>query len=255
MLFAPPSPPVMVVRRRSLVIGRAPESDLVISSRRASRNHAEVTFDGEQVVIRDLGSTNGTLVNGEPIEGPRTLQLGDRIEVGGILIHYCLVDEVAESTINIEDTAAIDWEEVRRHLAEALKGDLRQIPLSSILQMLETERKSGGLSIVTDRGTCMVWLEEGRVVHAETPELVGATAAHKICQLQEGRFLFEGGHPLTRRTIDLTVTEILIEASRQRDEAVSPEFPGFEEMPAEDDGAHGEKTTHLDPFRDWWKDD
>lgn len=49
-----------------------------------SRRHARIVSDGEgRYSIEDLGSTNGTYVNGRAIEGPVTLEPGDRIEVGG----------------------------------------------------------------------------------------------------------------------------------------------------------------------------
>lgn len=48
----------------------------------ASSRHAQITRQGRSVVIEDLGSTNGTYLNGEPLTGPQPLHDGDRIRIG-----------------------------------------------------------------------------------------------------------------------------------------------------------------------------
>ena len=63
------------------VIGRGAEADLRLADTGVSRAHAEVRRDGAEVRITDLGSTNGTLVNGHRIT-TTVLADGDRIEVG-----------------------------------------------------------------------------------------------------------------------------------------------------------------------------
>lgn len=47
-----------------------------------SRRHARIRVEGERATIRDLGSKNGTLVNGEPVEGDRPLADGDEVQIG-----------------------------------------------------------------------------------------------------------------------------------------------------------------------------
>jgi pSer/pThr/pTyr-binding forkhead associated (FHA) protein len=63
------------------VIGRGAEADLRLADTGVSRAHAEVRLDGSEVRITDLGSTNGTLLNGRRISSA-VLADGDRIEVG-----------------------------------------------------------------------------------------------------------------------------------------------------------------------------
>ncbi|MDE3070837.1 MAG: FHA domain-containing protein [Acidobacteriota bacterium] len=64
------------------VLGRSRASDIVVEDSGVSRRHAEIRPDGDGWTIRDLGSTNGVLVNRAPIEGPVELRSGDRIELG-----------------------------------------------------------------------------------------------------------------------------------------------------------------------------
>lgn len=73
-----------------LVVGRGPDCGLPVTAERASRRHAEVRPRGEGHLVGDLGSTNGTLVNGATLEGERTLADGDVIDVGGSTILYRL---------------------------------------------------------------------------------------------------------------------------------------------------------------------
>lgn len=66
----------------SLVIGRDPSAGIVLEDSEVSRRHATVSSTGGSATVEDLGSTNGTFVNGERIEGTRTLSAGDRLRIG-----------------------------------------------------------------------------------------------------------------------------------------------------------------------------
>jgi hypothetical protein len=66
---------------KPVVIGRLADCDIVIDDPNASRKHAEVRPDGVDYVVYDLGSTNGTRVNGSPVRR-HTLSQGDHISIG-----------------------------------------------------------------------------------------------------------------------------------------------------------------------------
>jgi serine phosphatase RsbU (regulator of sigma subunit) len=70
------------------VIGRHPECQLHINSNMVSRKHARVLRSGEDFVLEDMGSGNGTWVNGKKIEGPTELKHDDRIKLGPILLRF-----------------------------------------------------------------------------------------------------------------------------------------------------------------------
>jgi len=74
-------PLVKPLAEGTIQIGRAPESDLVVADSLASKRHAEVAVSADDMIVRDCGSRNGTLVNGERIE-EKSLQVGDLIEIG-----------------------------------------------------------------------------------------------------------------------------------------------------------------------------
>ncbi len=70
-----------------LVIGRMPECSIVLSDPNVSRRHAEVLRMNDAFMIRDLGSTNGTRVNGMPVR-ESYLSTGDRITVGSTTLIF-----------------------------------------------------------------------------------------------------------------------------------------------------------------------
>jgi pSer/pThr/pTyr-binding forkhead associated (FHA) protein len=64
-----------------MVIGRLPDCDVVLPDTNVSRRHARIYRDGTDVVVEDLGSTNGTKVNGVRV-ARKVLSPGDRILLG-----------------------------------------------------------------------------------------------------------------------------------------------------------------------------
>src|SRR5687768_6735422 len=68
-------------------VGRARECDFVIDSSDISRLHAQFEFDHQQVYVVDLGSTNGTFLNNQPLEPRKRFRLraGDEINVGNVV--------------------------------------------------------------------------------------------------------------------------------------------------------------------------
>lgn len=69
-----------VIRQR-LLIGRAPDCTIVIPDRQVSRHHAELRLTPQGVLLEDLGSKNGTYLNGERVVAPTLLQDGDEVQI------------------------------------------------------------------------------------------------------------------------------------------------------------------------------
>ncbi|MBK5211118.1 MAG: FHA domain-containing protein [Coriobacteriia bacterium] len=67
-----------------LLIGRAPGNDIHVNDELLSGSHARLTPVQDGAVLEDLGSTNGTLLNGMPVRTPQALRPGDRIEAGSL---------------------------------------------------------------------------------------------------------------------------------------------------------------------------
>ncbi len=67
---------------RGATLGRGTQADIVLEDTFSSSRHARLAPQGDAVVLEDLGSTNGTYLNGEPLSGPQPLHDGDRIRIG-----------------------------------------------------------------------------------------------------------------------------------------------------------------------------
>lgn len=80
-------------------IGRVPDNNVVLNNSHVSRHHAVLVWRGEGFELWDLGSSNGTLVNGERITQPRILQDGDVIRLYTIDISYQEIKNEAAQTI------------------------------------------------------------------------------------------------------------------------------------------------------------
>jgi hypothetical protein len=217
MLFLPPLPPTPLPASGCFVLGRSRSCDLTLKTPDASRRHAEIAAVTGGYLIRDLGSTNGTFVNGDRIE-ERDLHTGDRIEIGGDLITFCQVDSGLETPEIPDGGEAKTMLMERPALAECIQGDLAEIPPFAVLQILEMGRKTGVLQVDTDSGTGSLWLVDGAPVHAETKSQRGFDAAIVIVNAASGRFSFEPSRAAPEHTVQASVTELLLEASRYLDE-------------------------------------
>jgi pSer/pThr/pTyr-binding forkhead associated (FHA) protein len=77
-------------------IGREPSLPLHLDQdTQVSRRHARIAQQGGQVVVEDLGSTNGTYVNDQPISAPRTLNPGDKVRIGLTVLELRTRQQVA----------------------------------------------------------------------------------------------------------------------------------------------------------------
>jgi sigma-B regulation protein RsbU (phosphoserine phosphatase) len=76
------------ISRLRITIGRSARNDLCIPDPFASRVHAEVRHEGDEYVLQDLGSANGTLYNGSVVEAPIHLTRGGRIQIGETEIFF-----------------------------------------------------------------------------------------------------------------------------------------------------------------------
>jgi diguanylate cyclase (GGDEF)-like protein len=83
---------VFPLRAGLVIVGRAPDAGVVLLDGEVSRHHAQLRVEEGHVQVEDLGSTNGTRVNGELIPGPADLRVGDRLSIGGHVLKLVFLD-------------------------------------------------------------------------------------------------------------------------------------------------------------------
>ena len=77
-----------VIAADSVVAGRSPASDIFLDDITVSRKHVVLERSPEGIVVRDVGSLNGTYVNRKLIEGPTLLHTGDELQIGKFRLAY-----------------------------------------------------------------------------------------------------------------------------------------------------------------------
>ncbi len=205
---------------KAIIAGRSTEADLVLSDDAVSRKHARFHAARGRIWVRDLGSRNGTLVNGAAVTH-QCLRAGDRIAIGSSLakIELKAAGDVAPRKAG---------EQRRRRPNDAagrsMTGAIEDIPLMDVLQWLATSRKTGCLKVRdVDRGRVgALHLREGRVYYAE---IVGNRLLHpekallRMLLWDKGMFELENtsieNPPLE---INMPLEHLLMEAARQQDE-------------------------------------
>lgn len=125
------------------VIGRAADASIVLGDEGVSREHAEIERQGQGFVIRDLGSTNGTFVDGDVIVGQLPLKDGQRIMLGGTTaLRFTLHDHIEQDAARMTQELAVRDPLTRlynrRHLGERLDAEVafakrHRQPLSVLL--------------------------------------------------------------------------------------------------------------------------
>ena len=203
---------------REIVVGRSSELDMVLVEDMVSRRHAKIIVSEDQIVIQDLGSTNGTFVNGEKIKRAK-LSEGDRILIGTSIIKLVTADPstTGSSMQKMEAQAR-----TRATQPRTMSGSIDEVPLPDLMQLFSTSKKSGVLVVRTDDAEGRLFLEKGQIVFAsvnDQEEVPPLKALIRILTWEHGTFDME---PTVEREfptrMDMSTEGILMEGFRQIDE-------------------------------------
>ena len=106
----------LLLRKAEGLIGRERGCDFRIASAEVSRRHCMLRVRDGYVTVEDLGSSNGTLLNGEPVEGRQVVRPGDRLRIGPLtlVVEYQLTPEAIDRLLRGEgqDSVVTDVEVV-----------------------------------------------------------------------------------------------------------------------------------------------
>lgn len=221
-----------LVPGKEIVIGRSGDLDMVLAEDMVSRRHARILFQGDDIFIEDLSSTNGTFVNGEKVRRAR-LREGDRVLVGTSILK-----------VVYSDAAATTGEQARRDMADlashrrasqvrSMSGSIQEIPLPDLLQLLGTSKKTGVLVIRTEEDIGKIFLRKGDLYFAsinDIDEIPPLKCLFRMLTWQEGLFDLEPPDDREFATaINLSVQALLMEGMRQLDElaAIKDELPSL----------------------------
>jgi FHA domain-containing protein/uncharacterized protein DUF4388 len=195
----PISPAVPQVR-----IGRV-GGQIVLPHKEVSRRHAAIRLEGDQLLLEDLGSSNGTYLNHLLLRAPATIFPGDEISIGP----YTLNIEAGEIVEDSRETTAI---------ASVLSGDVAQVPLDEVFRDLEFNQRTGVLELRSRRRHGRLDVSSGRPNAAAFDDLRGAEALRAMLELKKGRFVFTPGRQSDKPPLPMTLTAALLDWARAQDE-------------------------------------
>ena len=129
-------------RRGTVLIGRTPEAELVLSDSSVSRRHARITLAEGEISVSDLESFNGTRVNGEVIKdkGARELSSGDVVAIGDVVLVLHCTSQKAEPKTLLAPAA------LRRRVAEEIERAQGTERSFTVLALQLAEGKPGSES-------------------------------------------------------------------------------------------------------------
>jgi DNA-binding response OmpR family regulator len=151
-----------MIDRSDMIIGREEDCDIVLPSRQVSRNHARIRRSGGRHILEDLGSKNGTFVNGQETTEPYTLQDGDEIQIA-LSFKLFFVDAGATVPLFFERQAGLRLDKDAKSVW--IKGQELDPPLSlAQYRLLELLYDNEGKVCSRDEVVQAVWpdvVEEG----------------------------------------------------------------------------------------------
>jgi Domain of unknown function (DUF4388)/FHA domain len=216
---------------KQIVIGRSSDLDMVLVEDMVSRKHARINVQTDQIWIEDLGSTNGTFVNGEKIKRAR-LKEGDRVLIGTSILKVISGD--AREGVDAAKRELENVAQARRTSQQrTMSGSIEEVPLPDLLQLFGTSKKSGILVIRTDDDVGRIYLKKGMIAYAiinDLDDVQPLKSLYRMLTWQKG--LFDLDPPDEREfsnEMNAGVQEILIEGMRQMDEfnRIREELPGL----------------------------
>ena len=179
----------------TVLIGRDPEADVVVADSEASGRHASFVLVDGGVVVEDLGSTNGTFVNGRRVSGSQRLAAGDRVQLGNTVLE---VRGLAPPAVSAQP------------LVEGLQPTrVRQIPTLPVLvlvagQQAGTELPVGGQVVVgRDPGVADVVLDGDTEISRRHASFAAAGAGLTVQDLGSTNGTFVNGQRLAQDAVTL----------------------------------------------------
>jgi pSer/pThr/pTyr-binding forkhead associated (FHA) protein len=208
---------------KQIVIGRANELEMVLVEDMVSRKHAKIGVSAGKITIEDLGSTNGTFVNGEKVKTAR-LKEGDRILIGTSILKLIKAGanqkELSDAQVkqNLEHVAAA---QSSRQTKTAMTGKLEEVPLPDLLQLFHTSKKNGVL-VVRNQHEARIYMRQGRIYYAvidDNHELGAKKSFNRIVTWEQGDFeLGPADDTRFQGELDDPTEGLLMDAMRQFDE-------------------------------------
>ena len=204
------------------MIGRSSELDMVLVEEMVSRKHARIILADGIITIEDLGSTNGTFVNGEKVQ-QGTLREGDRVLIGTNILKVVAAPQDAQARANLKAMAVgrVTSKQQGPRVAEEaprMSGNLEEIRCPTA-ELFGTSRKPaccaplrGEKAASTERWPHSLAEFEGQ---SGVPPI---KALYRMLGCKPASCAGSAGYTRVRRRHRVSAQEVLMEGFRQQDE-------------------------------------
>jgi DNA-binding response OmpR family regulator len=148
-----------LLEKERVTIGRSVDCDIVLTERQVSRHHAQIRRTNSQYILEDLGSKNGTYVNGREVTGPYVLQDGDEIQIAlCVKLSFVAPEATAPLVFEREKRPGLHLDKERRGVF--IRGQELSPPLSlAQYRLLELLYDAAGRVCSRDEIVEAVWPE------------------------------------------------------------------------------------------------
>jgi hypothetical protein len=201
-----------------IVVGRSSDADMILMEGMVSRRHARFRLRNRELIVEDLGSTNGTFVNGEKVRRRRLVE-GDRVLVGTSIVKVVfsqapLGTKPPPPKIDATDDVAT----ADRH---AMAGELDEVGVPELVEMFGTARQRIVLELGGPDGLAAVTIADGKVLDCRIVRLERAPALKcmlRVLGYHKGQFAVRPFKQPDEIRLGMPVPELLVDGLFKVDE-------------------------------------
>lgn len=208
--------PIILTPSEDCRFGRHDDCEIRISSRKASRFHAQVKWMGSQASLEDLDSNNGTYINDKRITS-QILKDGDELRIATFVCTYRRVHDLDEIDDEEVDSGAM----TTAGLNSMFSGHLHKTPLLEVLSTISHEGDTGMISVLPKKG--QIGVHQGEPMWCYSRGLEGEEALLSMLLLESGMFVFTPKLEERARNINKSFSQIL---ARAIERGIKPPSPG-----------------------------
>jgi hypothetical protein len=221
--------PIQLPLEKHFTIGRSAGNDITLEDSRASRRHAELYFDGTDFIFNDMGSSNGSFVNGKRTHST-TLSDHDEVTIGLHTYVYRRVSDASE----LESIYEIAKDSNRQMATQEMpnlqtlfppdsdfNGTLATLSIADLCQLLNHTRRNGLLVVQASKGKALVYFSGGEAVQAEYATFIGDEALTALLAEESGHFSFKKEKKPIEKNVKSRLAHLLLEAARLKDEGAA----------------------------------
>ncbi len=209
---------------RIYTLGRALDCEIIVEDPVSSRHHARITVNalGSQMTIEDLGSQNGTYVNGRRIKKPWTLEDWSRIRIASTIYLLSFVERgesVPGGNKFVKDesdmTVAVDggkggmptWTDGSH---SNFAGEIGTFSLIDVMRVMLGGSPSGALHVAVESGEGRIEVRKGQILNARYQDLKGLDAIAALSDFPHGLFWFVQDSKRCKKTIKIPTDALLL---------------------------------------------